>query len=286
MSDKQVNKAGSSLDRAHDINKILMRKIHSVCEKYNITYFFDSGSLIGAIRSQSFVPWDDDIDLAFKREDFNKLLEVPEEEWGEDFELITSEELVPDGFLDFVTRVVYLKATVPLKSYDKVGGKCDEKYVNKLGVDCFILDEACESRLMQKLLVLRLTAIYGMAMGHRPYIDYSEYSLVQRIVIFILSHIGKMCSLDKLRKRYNKVSQSVKKEGSRIYYSNYPMDEMYLWHKKEWFEKAIPIRVDDDWFYGPNGYDDILRALYGDYMQLPPEEARVPKHVIMEPEDQ
>ena len=49
-----------------------MRKLHSVCEEYGITYYYDSGSLIGAVRHKDFIPWDDDIDIAFTRKEFKK----------------------------------------------------------------------------------------------------------------------------------------------------------------------------------------------------------------------
>lgn len=271
-----------NLKKAQEINRIIMRKLHDVCKKYKITYFYDSGALIGAVRHQSFIPWDDDIDVAFTRKEYEKLLKVPKEEWGTDFELVSPKELVPDGFLDFVTRLLYMKDSVPLKSYEKAGSRCSEKYLDKIGVDCFILDNAYDNRLLQKLLLLRLTWIYGQAMGHRAYIDYSEYGGLQKAVIWFLSHLGKYRSIHKLIERYQKVSMAVKKESSHLYYSNYPMDEMYLWNPKEWYEGVVPLRVDDDFFDAPKGYHEILTALYGDYMQLPPKSARVPQHVITE----
>ena len=54
----------TNLEKAHKINRILMRKLHSVCEEYGVTYFYDSGALIGAVRHHDFIPWDDDIDVA------------------------------------------------------------------------------------------------------------------------------------------------------------------------------------------------------------------------------
>lgn len=274
-----------NLKKAQEMNRRIMQKLHSVCKKYNITYFYDSGSLIGAVRHKSFIPWDDDIDVAFTREEFNKLLAVPKEEWGEDFELISGRELVPEGFLDFVTRLVYLKESVPLRSYEKAGGKCVDKYLNKVGVDCFIMDNAYDSRIRQKLLVLRLTTIYGQAMGRRPVIDYSEYGAAQKVVIFILSKIGKMRSLDKIRAQYDAVSRSVKKNTKHLYYSNYPIHLVGIVLEKDWYSGTVPVQVDDDFFDAPVGYHEALTAQYGDYMQLPPESSRTPQHVIMEAEE-
>ena len=49
----------TNLEKAHKINRILMRKLHSVCEEYGVTYFYDSGALIGAVRHHDFIPWEE-----------------------------------------------------------------------------------------------------------------------------------------------------------------------------------------------------------------------------------
>ena len=87
----------TNLEKAHKINRILMRKLHSVCEEYGVTYFYDSGALIGAVRHHDFIPWDDDIDVAFTREEYNKLKSIPKEAWGEDFELVEVKDIVKDS---------------------------------------------------------------------------------------------------------------------------------------------------------------------------------------------
>jgi len=168
---------------------------------------------------------------------------------------------------------------VPLQSYDKVKGHVVKKYEDKMVLDCFILDNAYDSAFKQLILRMRLTFIYGQCMGHRDSIDYSEFGTITGLGVRFFAAIGRHKSLDKLREKYAKVSQSVKGNTKHYFYSNYPMPELKKWVEKDWYRETVPLQVGDDYFNCPVDYDKVLRACYGDYMQLPPEETRVPMHV-------
>ena len=270
-----------NLKKAQEANRYTMRKLHEVCHKYGIKYYYDSGALIGAVRHNSFVPWDDDIDVAFTREEYEKILAVPAEEWGDDFMLVTSKELTPGGFLDYTTRLVNVRDEVPVKTFDKCISKCLDKCKNRMCIDFFILDNAYDSDFKQKILKTRLTFVYGMAMGHRDSIDLSEYSGISKIVVAVLAAVGKLFSLGYLYRRYEKLSRSVNGNTGRYFYSNYPINLIGITLKKEWFKEIVPVQVDDDYFDAPACFDEVLKAQYGDYMQLPPVDKQVPDHVIV-----
>ena len=52
----------------------LLKEIDRVCKKYNLRYFLMWGSLIGAVRHKGFIPWDDDLDIAMPRKDYEILM--------------------------------------------------------------------------------------------------------------------------------------------------------------------------------------------------------------------
>lgn len=60
----------------------LLKKIDEVCKKHGLTYWLDYGTLLGAVRHQGFIPWDDDIDISMLREDWEKMRELLDDEFG------------------------------------------------------------------------------------------------------------------------------------------------------------------------------------------------------------
>ena len=69
-----------------DVNIKSLYKLDEICKKYDIQYWVAYGTLLGAIRHKGFIPWDDDLDVCMMRDDFEKLCDVPPEEWGEEFQ--------------------------------------------------------------------------------------------------------------------------------------------------------------------------------------------------------
>ena len=123
------------LDKVHESDFAMLCEVDRICKMHGIQYFLHGGTFLGAVRHQNFIPWDDDVDILFLREDYEKCLKVFEQEADERFRLLRFERY-PE-FFDFICRVVDKNTRIRnLKADDDFyGGRYSHP-----GVDLFIFD--------------------------------------------------------------------------------------------------------------------------------------------------
>ena len=83
VAHEKIPKASGLLRTLQLAGLELLKKINKVCQKYGISYWLDFGTMLGAIRHKGFIPWDDDIDIAMLRTDFEKFLAIYKDEFPE-----------------------------------------------------------------------------------------------------------------------------------------------------------------------------------------------------------
>lgn len=265
------------LEKIHDQEFKMLCKLDEVCRKHNIDYFLEAGTLIGAVRHKDFVPWDDDIDIYLKRQDFKKLMKYKEELAPYYINIPSSK----DGyFWDFTARMI--NEDVSFKKDDKEAAFYKHMDCHYMFVDLFVMDTLGPG-FKGRLQILEMKILYGLAMSRRYKIDYSDYdSFVSKAETFVLSSVGKLFSMKWIFKQYEKLARKYNKKGGSDNYllsyaaATFLSDCVY---KKKWYESTAELPVRDRKFLVPGDYDSSLRNYYGDYMQLPPEDKRVPDHV-------
>ncbi len=269
------------LSRVHAVNMKLLKEVDRICRKYKIKYALDAGTLLGAIRHGGFIPWDDDVDVVMTRSNFEMFKKVVHRELSEGMTFVEP-DAYNDGtaFYDFVSRIMYDKSK---KRADSEQMEFYDDKITKLWVDIFVLDALPEGKIAKPVTKLMHCIVYGLALGHRYKIVYSDYKGVMKLFVGVLSNIGKLVPFQVTYKIWKKLCvKDAKTKTSLYFYSNYPPNYLHVEMKKEWNDHVKPIQFENEEFLIPEGWEPYLEQVYGDYMKLPPEEKRVPDHSDME----
>ena len=169
------------LTKVHEINLKILKEIDRICRKYKIKYMLDGGTLLGAVRHKGFIPWDDDADIAFTRNNYEAFLKVVRRELPDTMELLMPEDFQGGrAFFDFTARVIYKNSR---RHEDSPEVQYYEGKLNHLWVDLFIIDELPQSKAAAGFTRLLHKSIYLLAMGHRSHLDFSKYSLFHKLAV-------------------------------------------------------------------------------------------------------
>ena len=229
-----------------------LKDIVAICDRHGIEYNLMCGTLLGAVRHKGFIPWDDDVDLLMTREEFEKFRVVYPQECDKRFELT---------YLDTWTPRVMNRDPQKAAAF----------------TDFFILDAVPSPGLGRKLWFLRLHLLQGMM---KKNVDYSRFSLKNKILLFATHVMGLPFSTATKAKWYERASRSVKNGGQDLCMSNGAFElMMHIWHPEQFAEKVrVPFEGIDCLI--PARWDEVLTILFGaDYMTPPPEAERVAKHL-------
>lgn len=273
------------IDQAHRILLILLTEFDRVCKKYKVQYYLICGSLLGAVRHRSFIPWDDDVDVAMTREEFNKFRRIAAKEWkGSDFAFVNYNQVGRGAFLDYMSRVIYLKEEIPVNVFIKIRGKGRRDLDRHMPMDIYVLDKAPKDQKKFDRMVKIIQGLYGLGMGHRAYINYSEYENTKpemQKIIRRLTVIGKWIPLWMIELSYEIVRTWYRRLKEYDYFqSNGWILCIPMRFKREWFAEGANVEINGNYFAAPKMYHEYLQFFYGDYMKLPPEEKRKPTHSV------
>ena len=246
----------------------ILKEVHRICEENNIKYFLSDGTLIGAVRHNGFIPWDDELDIGMLREEYEKFCKIAPEKLGEEFVLQTT-ETDPGYGLQF--GKVMLKDTVWLES---LVANTKRNYTG-IYIDVFPYDKIPSGKFAQYVIRNRYRFVNGLISIKLNYISVKNVrGFFRKLFFFYKIFLSRIFSLkklidvrDKLCKKYvHKDKNIIVTKYGGSFYNNQNTLQAYSNYKLNDFE--------DMKFYIPTEYNDILTNLYGDYMILPAEEAR------------
>ena len=240
----------------------IMDFIHDVCVKENIKYSLSGGTMLGAVRHKGFIPWDDDIDIAMLREDYDRFANVINEYCEKSGEFIVGRNTLRVPNIQFKNAPIYT-----------------DKKIHGIKIDIFIYDNLPDDEAKRRKLIFKLKTLQGMM--HKQKIIWSNYSLKGKVLLFGTKVLGMFRTKKSLIKSYN--SYSIGYNGRQTkdkFISNDLFAVFHKPYKAEWTNDTVLTEFQDRKYYIFTNYDDILSQRYGNYMQLPPESERVPQHDI------
>lgn len=263
------------LEYLHDKLYEILEMFDKICKEEGITYFMDSGTAIGVVRENDFIPWDDDIDIAIKRSDYIKFRRIIKNRLPKGYKFIEPIDYEP-YFYDFVPHIIDEDVPLRLETEEDVAYK---NYQNRAAIDFIILDDAPDSKMLQKIMKFKIKMFYGMAMSKRFKVYSEKYSLKEKVLSGICRFLGAFFEFKDINRMYMKNSMKYYGKKSRYFIrSNSVLSDCNCYLKKYYRGiKELP-------FHGgvaplPVGYDEILRQQYGDYMTPVRDENHYKKHI-------
>lgn len=251
--------------------KILLQGLcyfRDFCREHGLRYYLDAGTLIGAVRHQGFIPWDDDIDVVMPRPDYDRMIKLAEKMNNEDWKLNCFE--LNSDYLFHFAKLSHRKSL--RKPSEFVTGMTLGIYV-----DIFPLD-GCKTEPGEE---------EPLAAGQR-YMDRmkerSAYAAVPTLVnsletrplnrMKFLQMEGQYGNFNKRLHDFTNELRQVAFDEAEWCIAGVLTDKVEI-NRREWFDETVEMMFEGELFACPKDYHKILTKYYGDYMQLPPEGERM-----------
>ncbi len=266
-----MNYSEQDLIQAHAIELEILIRVINICRENDIEYFMSAGTALGAVRHGGFIPWDDDIDIGMRRDQFEKFSEIAQEGLGSEYFFQTRE--TDPNYPNIFAKVRKNNTTFlewSVKDIDMHHG---------IYIDIFPYDNVPQDAELRRKQSKRIHKYYKLLLYRacrnvsRPP-KTSTAKLRQLLKKFV--QLATYCiplSSDVIYKRLTDEVKRYTKQDTGLYtefwigkHIVYPEDILF---------PTTPIIFEGMEVQTVNDTDSYLTLLYGDYMKLPPESQRV-----------
>lgn len=260
----------SMIKRAWATELDVLDEVDRICRKYNITYYAEWGTLLGAIRHAGYVPWDDDLDIGMRRDDYVKFCEVAPGEFAEGFKIINFR--TNKDFHHFLARVV-CKSRI---CFEDEHLRKYHGFPYLAGLDIYVHDNVSKDKKAQEKC--EKTAEYIVAAADA--IEAGQMSAADELAA--VTRINMICGAD------IKIQQDKCQERIELYavaenvfatFKDEDCEEMtqmmpyslYGKHMRipvKYYERVVRVPFENTTIPVPIGFDAMLKRRYGNYMKL------------------
>lgn len=260
----------TTLRQAQLVMLRMFKVIDFICRKHNLHYWMCSGTLLGAVRHQGFIPWDDDLDICMIREDYEKFLSIAQKELPDDMFLQTRETEPEYDYLALPCKIRDTKSLIISNGIEK------KKYHMGLFIDIFPADRYHLDPNILKKEQKRKSYFFYLCKGLDAELD-KKNSFCKRVISYFKP------VLRALTKRYLR-------QTSKYINQNINLGEQCFighgfdtpWRRYFNYNDIFPLveyTFEDVKFFGPHDANAYLSQLYGkNYMTPPPVEKRIQQH--------
>lgn len=271
-------KISDKMKKTWKVELAMLDEVSRICRKHGLNWFLVHGSLLGAVRHKGFIPWDDDLDIAMPRKDYDQFVRIAKEELKEPLSIHTP-ETEQDIFWGGFARIRDSRtAGIEVRELTHKGNL--GIWIDILPLDVCTMDEKLFEKKEKRIRHchrLILAEIYG-----RDYERYGEMGKLRwrgyRLLSRLYSHDTLCRMLDQAMRLYT----DQESKDLAIFSGYYQHRRLNAGD----FRSAVQLEFEHRSLPAPVGYENYLFMSLGkDYMKYPPEEERKPKHTgIFDPE--
>lgn len=260
---QQVKLSPQQLRQMHLIQLDMLLEVDRICRIYDINYIVSGGTLLGAVRNQGFIPWDDDIDVRMLRDDYDKFCDVCKNELDKDKYFLQTHKTDPN--------YIWYYGKIRRKGTEYVRtGQEHLKMITGVFIDIISSDKVPSSRIFMNIFCcccFVAKKILYSRVGYR-----NERNLFFRLIYLLLHFIPckfAFFCLDSLSKIGRSIDSPI--AASFAFVSKSESKPLIKWHTER-----IELMFEGHKIFAPKDYDGWLSSNYGNnYMKLPPIEERV-----------
>ena len=254
---KQHELSDDELKKIQSIQKELIKEVQRICDKHYIHFNMVGGTMLGAIRHKGYIPWDDDADIGFLREEYEKFREV------------CKKELDPEKYYiqDLRDTEGYRWGYGKLRRKDTQFIRLDQEempYEQGVCIDLMPFDNVPDGVLRRKIhfaICFMFRKFFWSEIGKK-----TEPNIFLRCVYKIVNKVPMKVVVPLYQKFID--SNRHKKTGL-VRILTFPTPKGVYGYKREWYTKLQKYTFDELELPGAKDYDGYLKVKYGNYMVLP-----------------